>query len=443
MDQIKCKDCDFVGVKRLLNVHVKNEHKRFDLSCGLCDKKSTTINEHKEHIEDHKKEKHLYVQCKVCDVKVANISGHLNNVHGTDDTKRLKCDICGYTSLHKHTLNSHFEKVHLKIKAFKCVRCEKQFGSSRQLNYHMNANHLENKIFCDTCGFETKNRQNLQEHIKAMHSLERKLPVICDICGKSYKNTDLLKSHIKNVHKRKPLQCTMCDSVVKNLKSHMTKVHKVAMKGEEWVNCDICGKSLFGDGTLKDHRHKAHFKPEQKNRRCTYESCDFITSSVYKLNQHINGIHEKMRPFKCEVCGSTFKRKAHLEVHSNDVHSDDPKHKFQCEKCDFKTSHKYNFRNHVNAVHLGIRAYKCEFCEKTFTQRSHVRTHMKNVHIEEKLCDKRFNTAQAANIHEKGVHGDFVGDPEFSCEMCDFKTHYRDSLKNHKNSKIHRNKDFF
>ena len=110
--------------------------------------------------------------------------------------------------------------------------------------------------------------------------------------------------------------------------------------------------------------------------------------------------------------------------------------KYQCEHCNFRTNRVTNFTNHVNAVHLGVRAYKCDTCDKTFTQLSHKNMHNKRVHLDLrplscKYCPMKFLAKEQIVLHEKAVHKSLTSDPEFKCDICEFKTHYKVSLKGH------------
>ena len=50
-------------------------------------------------------------------------------------------------------------------------------------------------------------------------------------------------------------------------------------------------------------------------------------------------------------------------------------------------------QTHFAAVHEGKKPFKCDLCEKTYTQKSHLNTHIRAVHGEKKQ-EKPFNRAK-------------------------------------------------
>ena len=395
-----CKYCEKdLAHERSLKHHISAWHKsKGPINCDYCESEFTTQYEFQRHVQNHRNAKKLLKTCSICSKKFANVKQHIKRFHN-------------------------------KVKDYKCTHCDKEYSSPQMLKYHNETTHVLRVITCDQCDFKTNHQRNLKTHKDTMHS-EVQL-IECEMCGKSIKN---LTQHMKKIHRRQTSKCEVCDKVVVNLKTHMIRIHFEPVDGAQWHNCDICEKRIFGKMPLMHHR-KIHFKTRKKIP-CEYETCDFSADSKYKLQNHISGIHLKLRPFECDVCDAAFKRKGHLKGHYDALHSDSGRNRFACEKCNFKTDHQTNFKNHVNAVHLGIRAYQCDTCKISFTQRSHLNTHRKSVHLNVrqylcKFCDTKFFDHKDLEVHQKAVHGDFEGEPEFHCEVCDFKTHYDQSLKRH------------
>ena len=333
-------------------------------------------------------------------------------------------------------------RVHLKkTKTIECEICGTKLSSNQSLKIHIASQHSSNELQCPACDFKTKGENNLRYHIKIQHT-DRFKPMECNICKLTFKNKFSLKIHMKLQHETKPgFPCTKCNKVFKLryiLQNHMATTHKIATDGEEWLECEVCSIKLLGKHSLRVHR-RWHFEEKPKStHQCPEPECSFSADSKWKLTQHVNGIHLKKRPFKCEVCGADFKRKYHLQMHVKSAHSDDTK-TFKCNKCDYSTNRSQSIKDHTSAVHLGLRPYKCETCGVTFTQKPHLNTHMKNVHLNIRphscnFCDSTFFNRRAKEVHEKGVHG--VGDKGFKCDLCDFQTAYRDSFKRHTERKV-------
>ena len=72
---------------------------------------------------------------------------------------------------------------------------------------------------------------------------------------------------------------------------------------------------------------------------------------------------------------------------------------------------KTKLKRHVLAVHEGIKEFKCEICDKAFSQKSHKNSHMENVHegIRNFYCDlcenKYFVKSIDLRNHKKNYHG--------------------------------------
>ena len=41
---------------------------------------------------------------------------------------------------------------------------------------------------------------------------------------------------------------------------------------------------------------------------------------------------------------------------------------------------KRNLQNHINAIHLKIKPFECEYCKKSFSVKGNMKTHVKRVH---------------------------------------------------------------
>ena len=67
------------------------------------------------------------------------------------------------------------------------------------------------------------------------------------------------------------------------------------------------------------------------------------------MQRHINAVHLKIKPYECEQCQKSFILKDHL-------------------------------KRHINAIHLEIKPYECDQCKKSFSRKDKMYNHVKSVH---------------------------------------------------------------
>ena len=78
-------------------------------------------------------------------------------------------------------------------------------------------------------------------------------------------------------------------------------------------------------------------------------NCQKSFCQQLKLKKHIQTVHEKLRPFKCEHCQRSFGDKGDLT-------------------------------RHVKIVHDEVRPFSCELCKKTFGTKRQLKPHIGTVH---------------------------------------------------------------
>ena len=111
-------------------------------------------------------------------------------------------------------------------------------------------------------------------------------------------------------------------------------------------------------------------KTESKKHKC--QKCDKSYKEKGNLNQHFKVAHDGMR-FECNICKKPFSAKHSMEVHKNDKHFDKGK-KYPCNLCDRIFNDPGSRLRHVKVTHEDIRL-KCEFCNKTMSDKGTQGTH--------------------------------------------------------------------
>ena len=143
---------------------------------------------------------------------------------------------------------------------------------------------------------------------------------------------------------------------------------------------------------------------------------------------------------RCTDCNRLYSDRNQLEKHiklRHENYSVDTKKQFACNLCAYSTDNQGNFSKH-QLKHSGVKAHKCEQCEKCFSQKSTLQGHIRSIHGNQKFacefykktCNRKSNlTKHIATVHQ--------GRKEFKCPQCNKMFGQNGSLTRH--MRIHTN----
>lgn len=114
------------------------------------------------------------------------------------------CTGCGQTS------SDQFHSKHCKIPInFECFQCSKSFKNWKLLKQHYKTHSQMSQYECKVCSKKLKSKQNLDNHIKFVHS-ECPRDKVCSVCNSKFRTTKHLKRH-ETIHMEMLYHCELCN----------------------------------------------------------------------------------------------------------------------------------------------------------------------------------------------------------------------------------------
>ncbi|XP_021709400.1 zinc finger protein 691 [Aedes aegypti] len=193
----------------------------------------------------------------------------------------------------------------------------------------------QEKTICSVCGSLVN---NIKSHM-VIHEDVR--PHQCEQCPKNFTSRNKLQSHINSVHLRKrDFKCEVCGKAF--LEKNNLKGHQRIHKGDRKYKCDLCPKSFLFAGTLRCHK-LTH--TQDKRHECQICGKFFLMRTT--LNKHLY-VHSNERPYKCDVCDKAFRTTTHRIVHMRTHTGERP---LQCRICGLGFAHHKARSVHLKTKH--------------------------------------------------------------------------------------------
>ncbi|CAD7013651.1 unnamed protein product [Ceratitis capitata] len=247
----------------LLIDHI-NYHENPDyFKCKLCGKSMTERRSLELHLQYAHGKRERTHRCTICSkgfFRASCLKQHYY-IHVSEEQKTVPCQQCDKTFPDDAELRKHMRLSHLNAYAKICDIC----GASIKGRYAFERHQAEHSgiprklIKCDLCDAALTTKYGLARHMKTMHTEEYQTPQICSICSKLSPNVQAHRNHVKYMHslERKHV-CKLCDKAFKRLTDF--KEHMATHTGEALYTCSFCPQTFKSNANMYSHRKKKHAK---------------------------------------------------------------------------------------------------------------------------------------------------------------------------------------
>uniref|UniRef100_M3YWT4 C2H2-type domain-containing protein n=2 Tax=Mustela putorius furo TaxID=9669 RepID=M3YWT4_MUSPF len=296
-------------------------------------------------------------QCGQTFAKKHQLKVHLLTHSSSQGQRPFKCPLggCGWTFTTSYKLKRHLQS-HDKLRPFGCPAegCGKSFTTVYNLKAHMKGHEQENSFKCEVCEESFPTQAKLSAHQRSHFEPERPYQCAFSGCKKTFITVSALFSH-----------------------------NRAHFREQELFSCSFPGCSKQYD---KACRLKIHLRSHTGERPflCDFDGCGWNFTSMSKLLRHKRK-HEDDRRFMCPVegCGKSFTRAEHLKGHSITHLGTKP---FVCpvEGCCARFSARSSLyihsKKHLQDVDTWKSRCPVSACNKLFTSKHSMKTHMAKRH---------------------------------------------------------------
>ena len=158
-----------------------------------------------------------------CPVEKCNFKPNWNSYYYNNVENLLRTPSASWKMI--STIEDHINSKHSGLDAFTCDKCGKGFKSKMSYKYH-SRKHVES-IFCDSCNHFFSNSEKYINHNSKCGRKESK-PLECNVCDKKFFRQGTLYTH-KRIHTdRKEFRCEVCGKSFTqkgNRNSHVARIH--------------------------------------------------------------------------------------------------------------------------------------------------------------------------------------------------------------------------
>ena len=402
-------------------------------------------------------------ESKEAEKVMSKVEGIETKVCSIPVTKCKPCLKCNRGFMEAHEFEDHDctpiegpDKIMLN-----CQHCSERFENNAALQRHLKSKHAKPKPTatqtrrcssdkeetkateqCPHCSKRFKTKELLIQHKKKEHV--KVYP--CKQCNMKFDQESLLQRHIYRAHekekevKQKDNGQPSKEEAVKKMKSPVfKKIKKIKPAAKEAIPMQVV---VGGKVKMKKFPSTSDPGPKRGAARLQCKRCGAIFKSIMDLAEHRKEAtctmaeEDNDEPRECEECGKEFRDVRSLEKHLLECKgSDNEEDEFWCDECDKGFPTKYQLDQHNSSKHKRYTFktpfevnLKCHICQKSFSSKPRLATHIAIKHHEEEEKKKQ----QEKVLSKTGAKSKETSDPDdIRCDECNTKFTRRDNLLRH------------
>uniref|UniRef100_A0A8C5KJY4 Zinc finger, X-linked, duplicated B n=2 Tax=Jaculus jaculus TaxID=51337 RepID=A0A8C5KJY4_JACJA len=299
-------------------------------------------------------------QCGQTFAKKHQLKVHLLTHSSSQGQRPFKCPLsgCGWTFTTSYKLKRHLQS-HDKLRPFGCPAegCGKSFTTVYNLKAHMKGHEQENSFKCEVCEDSFPTQAKLSTHQRSHFEPERPYQCAFSGCKKTFITVSALFSHNRAHFREQELfACSFPGCSKQYDKACRLKIHLRSHTGERPFLCDFdgCGWNFTSMSKLLRHKRK---HDDDRRFICPVEGC----GKSFTRAEHLKGhsiTHLGTKPFVCPVegCCARFSARSSLYIHSKKHLQDVDTWKSRCpvSTCNKLFTSKHSMKTHMaKRHHLG------------------------------------------------------------------------------------------
>ena len=318
--------------------------------------------------------KHLSYACRLCSFVTETelkIKEHLRNDHPKRRKPKLKkfypdiaVDENGITSI---TVSSS-TKAHILRK----LMTPNIQGKGSEI-------FIERLKYCDPCFFDMSNKQ-ISEASKETSPTTKLSTSATEI------STDSVNVPLVMVGKQPASDKSDTFTLISSEKQMSLKPVNASSQAISIYKCNACDYYSNNKNYLKQHMDIVH--NSLRPFKCPF--CDYAGKRSHALREHLI-VHSSERPFECNFCNATFRKKGHLTNHIK-LHNN-AKTLVKCPLCKelvCESKAAIGLTGHLQTVHGTDKLYGCDLCEFIAANEPEIVEHLRDKHLKVNVykCDR-------------------------------------------------------